>query len=217
VLRKLYQDVAAFRSFLAEAASATGLPEETVAAKVVGRWRDGTPLVLSPDRPDPRISGSKDRVNDFRYGADRDGARCPLGAHIRRTNPRDEFGCDGRLTRRHRIIRRGMPYGPPFSTETEHEDRGLMFLCFNADIARQFETIQARWCNDGNVFGLDTERDLLANQPRLGEERPNKMTIHGPSPALLVQPDRPFVVTRGGEYLFAPGIPALRAIAGADW
>ena len=87
------------------------LDEELVAAKLVGRWRDGSPLVLRPDGPDPALGNDKQRANDFRYGDDPLGLRCPRGAHVRRTNPRDALGWEGRLTARHRILRRGMPYG----------------------------------------------------------------------------------------------------------
>src|SRR5439155_18557927 len=113
VWRKLRQDVPRFRRFLAETAKATDRDEDWVAAKIVGRWRDGTPLVVSPERPQEQIAGDPERVNDFVYGGDPDGIGCPLGAHARRTNPRDALGFGDRLTRRHRIVRRGMPYGPP--------------------------------------------------------------------------------------------------------
>jgi deferrochelatase/peroxidase EfeB len=112
VWRKLGQDVGGFRAQLAEQARRLALDEELVAAKLVGRWRDGSPLVLRPDGPDPELGNDKRRVNDFRYGDDQRGLRCPRGAHVRRTNPRDTLGWEGRLTARHRILRRGMPYGP---------------------------------------------------------------------------------------------------------
>src|SRR6188472_4268467 len=113
VWRKLHQDVGGFRAQLADQARRLELDEELVAAKLVGRWRDGSPLALRPDGPDPALGNDKLRVNDFRYGDDQRGLRCPRGAHVRRTNPRDTLGWEGRLTARHRILRRGMPYGPP--------------------------------------------------------------------------------------------------------
>ena len=114
VWRKLYQDVALFRHVLREAAALYGGGDhEKLAAKVVGRWPNGTPLVVSPDAPIADFDAQgRPRANAFRYAAeDPDGRRCPLGAHIRRTNPRDALGFDGLLSFRHRIIRRGMPYG----------------------------------------------------------------------------------------------------------
>jgi Dyp-type peroxidase family len=214
VYRELRQDVARFRRGLREAAEASGLAEELVAAKVVGRWRDGTPLELSPERDagDLTDAALEDPPNDFRYlPHDRAGYTCPVGAHVRRTNPRDAFGFGGVLTARHRIIRRGMPYGDPLPAGAEDDvDRGLVFVCFNADIERQFETVQAQWCNDGDAFGLGDDRDYL-----LGDTGgTGKMTIpvRGSHPRFVdAQPE--IVLTRGAEYLFAPGLAALYRLA----
>jgi len=175
---------------------------------VVGRWRDSTPLVLSPDAPDPGSRGS----NDFRYAeVDADGRRCPLGAHIRRANPRDALDPQARLSFRHRMIRRGMPYGPPLPQEASEDDgqeRGLVFVCLVASIARQFESVQVQWLNDGNIFHLGRDKDFL-----MGDEAgTGKMTVQG-APPFFLAPQRSFVTTRGGEYLFVPGITALAAIA----
>ena len=214
VYRKLRQDVALFRRTLRDAAARGRHDEELLAAKVVGRWRNGTPLVRSPERPDPDFSRES---NDFRYlDRDADGRRCPLGAHIRRSNPRDALGWpglddSGLLSFRHRIIRRGTPYGPPLPagvTDDDGVDRGIVFVCFNASISRQFESVQLQWLNDGNGFHLGHDSDFLLGAP-LGS---GKMTIQG-DPPLFLGPQGPFVTTRGGEYLFAPGIAALRALA----
>lgn len=219
VWRKLHQDVALFRRTLRAAAERYhGGDEELLAAKVVGRWRDGSPLVTAPARPEPGFDPAAPGANDFRYGHDRDGLACPLGAHIRRANPRDALdpepgpgGGDGLLTFRHRIIRRGMPYGPPLPPgvlEDDRQERGLVFVCFNASISRQFESIQRQWLNDGNVFHVGHDSDFLLG----ANERLGKMTIQG-DPPFLLEPQEPFVVTRGGEYLFVPGITGLAAIA----
>jgi Dyp-type peroxidase family len=218
VYRKLRQDVALFRRVLRDAASRfTSGNEEMLAAKIVGRWRNGTPLVTSPDRADPRFSASAPGSNSFRYlDVDVDGRRCPLGAHIRRSNPRDALGWPGLddaglLSFRHRIIRRGVPYGPPLPgdvLEDDGVDRGLVFVCFNASISRQFESVQLQWLNDGNGFHLGYDSDFLLGSP-LGT---GKMTIQG-DPPFMLGPQGPFVTTRGGEYLFMPGIAALRALA----
>ena len=109
----MHMDVALFRRFMEEAGANYPGGPGLLAAKIVGRWPDGTPLSLSPDRPDPAVAGNPERVNDFRYADDPDGVRCPLGAHVRRTNPRDNDGMfGGKLSNRHRIMRRGRPYGP---------------------------------------------------------------------------------------------------------
>jgi Dyp-type peroxidase family len=218
VYRKLRQDVALFRRTLHDAAAR--FPhgdEELLAAKIVGRWRNGTPLVKSPDRPDPSFSAAAPDSNNFRYlDVDADGRRCPFGAHIRRSNPRDALGWPGLddaglLSFRHRIIRRGTPYGPPLPADAFDDDgidRGLVFACFNASISRQFESVQLQWLNDGNGFRLGHDSDFLLGSP-LGT---GKMTIQGDRPFML-SPQASFVTTRGGEYLFMPGIAALRALA----
>ena len=218
VYRKLRQDVALFRRVLRDAAARfVGGDEELLAAKVVGRWRNGTPLVTSPDRPDPRFSATAPGSNSFRYlDVDVDGRRCPLGAHIRRSNPRDGLGWPGLddaglLSFRHRIIRRGVPYGPPLPADVLDDDgvdRGLVFVCFNASISRQFESVQLQWLNDGNGFHLGHDSDFLLGSP-LGT---GKMTVQG-DPPFMLSPQGPFVTTRGGEYLFMPGLAALRALA----
>jgi Dyp-type peroxidase family len=211
VYRKFSMDVARFTNFLRDTAGALmDGDEELLAAKIMGRWRDGTPLVLSPDRPDPELAADPTRVDDFRYGSDLEGLACPLGAHIRRANPRDALGWHGALSLRQRMIRRGVSYGPPAEDPAVDDgiDRGLVFTCFVANIERQFETVQTGWINDGNVFGLGTDKDFLLG----GEDPDGKMTIQG-DPPRFISPQPAFVRVRGGEYLFQPGIAALRAIA----
>jgi Dyp-type peroxidase family len=213
VYRKLHMDVAAFRSFVAEAGSRYPGGPEKLAAKIVGRWPDGTPLSVSPDGPDADVAADPSRINDFSYAADPQGLRCPLGAHIRRAHPRDSLGFyDGRLTNRHRIVRRGRSFGPPLPEGALEDDgvgRGLVFVCFNANIWRQFETVQRLWVDDGDPFGLGTDKDFLVGCP---DGRSGKMTIPG-NPPFFLSPQPRFVTLRGGEYLFQPSIGALRWLA----
>ncbi|MGH2943848.1 MAG: Dyp-type peroxidase, partial [Solirubrobacteraceae bacterium] len=212
VWRKLRQDVALWRRTIrAAAARYHDGDERKLAAKVVGRWQDGTPIVSHPDAPDPAFDAAAPGANDFRYGEDLDGRRCPLGAHIRRSNPRDALGNGGKLSLRHRMIRRGMPYGPPLRAgelTDDGVDRGLVFVSFQASIFRQFEGVQTPWINDGDIFGLGADKDYLLGDPAGS----GKMTIQGSKPFFLA-PQETFVVTRGGEYLLVPGIAALQAIA----
>jgi Dyp-type peroxidase family len=214
VYRKLHQDVAAFRARLA--ASATLYPggEEQLAAKIVGRWRDGTPLALSPDRPDPAIAADETRNNAFDYRDDQAGLACPIGAHVRRANPRASLPFDGQLVNRHRLVRRGIPYGEPLApgAEDDGRDRGVIFMCLQASIARQFEFIQSQWLNGGNAFALGEDQDVM-----LGSQDatpPNKMTVPG-SPPFLHGPLSRVVSVKGGEYFFVPGINGLRFLAAA--
>jgi Dyp-type peroxidase family len=211
VVRKLEQDVAGFRRQLAEAAAALGLSEELVAAKLVGRWRDGTPLTQRPQGPDEDLATDKRVNNSFTFDTDPDGYNCPIGAHIRRANPRGSLGFGGELERRHRIIRRGLPYGPPLAADAPGDsgNRGLVFACYQADIERQFEFIQAQWLNDGNTFGLGADRDPLIGDPNGGS---GIMRFEGRPPSFVDALQRT-VTVRGGGYFLVPGISALSLLS----
>jgi len=206
VFRKLRQDVARFRRLLSDLAREDfNGDEELTAAKLVGRWRDGTPVMLG------RKPLAADELNDFNYAADPRGYVCPIGAHIRRANPRDSlFGGEIR-TRRHRLIRRGMPYGPPFDEGDPDAERGLLFVCFNASIARQFEVVNG-WLRDGAPFALGRDADVIT---RNGSGDSGKFTFQGSMP-VLSRTQEPLVWTRGGEYLFLPSLRGLRALASGD-
>ena len=137
--------------------------------------------------------------------------KCPVGAHIRRSNPRDALGFEGHLSFRHRMIRRGMPYGEPLpegAVTDDGADRGLVFVSFQASISRQFEGVQVQWLNAGNIFGLGHDKDFILGDPA----GTGKMTIQGRPPFFLT-PQEVFVRTRGGEYLFVPGMTGLAALA----
>jgi len=213
VYRKIHMHVARFRSYLRTAAD--GLPGGPghLAAKLVGRWQDGTPLIASPHGPDERIADDPARVNDFRYGDDPAGLACPLGAHIRRANPRDQDGFfDGKMSNRHRIIRRGRAYGPPLPDgvhEDDGKERGLVFKCYQANLERQFEVIQSRWVDDGDPFGVGADKDPLIGCP---VDDTAKMVIQGRPPIVLGGLPA-FTTVRGGEYLVRPGLRALRWLA----
>lgn len=220
VWRRLHQDVARFRQVVKAAAERyEDGDEEHLRAKIVGRWDDGSPLIDYPDAPatagaDGTFDQSTPEANDFtyRHSGDESGAKCPLGSHIRRSNPRDGLGWNGALSFRHRIIRRGMPYGPRLPegvTKDDGAERGLVFVSFQANLARQFEAIQVQWLNDGNVFGLGHDVDFIMGTHR---EEGGTMVIQGECPFYL-GPQDDFVTMRGGEYLFVPGIRALRAVA----
>ena len=128
---------------------------------------------------------------------------------------RDGLGFHGSLVNRHRIIRRGVPYGPALpegEMEPDGIERGVLFYAFNASFARQFEFIQSTWLNDGNALGLGTDRDPVAGSwPET--EGPDKMIVPG-GPPRFVAPLPSLVTTKGGEYLWMPGLAALRAICG---
>lgn len=221
VFRKLQQNVATFRSWASEEGTKYPGGVEHFKAKLVGRWPDGTPVELSPEKPDPAIATDPSRNLDFRYGDDPLGKRCPLGSHIRRANPRDATGFGGLLSNRHRIIRRGVMYGdwlPDHVTAKEADDgsRGILFIAFNASIERQFEFVQQQWMNFGNDFLLGNDRDPLVGN-RNGQD--NKLVIQGDGNgrAPWLSTSLPtFVVTKGGDYFFMPSLAGLRFLALAE-
>jgi Dyp-type peroxidase family len=210
--RKLHQRVAAFRRYLRECA-ANGAEEELLAAKLVGRWPSGAPLALAPDKDEPELGADPERNNAFMYGDDPRGLKCPVGAHARRMNARDSI-ITGQV-RLHRMIRRGTNYGPslpPGVLEDDGADRGLMFAFVGTHLARQFEFVQSQWVNDGKFIGAPAEKDpLVGVHDDDGQftipQRPIRRRLRGiPS----------FVVNRGGEYCFLPGLGALRWLADLD-
>jgi Dyp-type peroxidase family len=208
VYRKLSQDVAAFRRLLAEQGRHyPGGPAE-LAAKMVGRTPDGRPLAPANGQ---RAAGVDDPRHPFTYADDLDGRQCPIGAHIRRVNPRDGVEARDRMVHRHRMLRRGIPYGPPLPEgvlDDDGQQRGLLFVCLCASISRQFEFVQGAWVNDGNGLGLGNDQDpLLSNS-----SRGTTLTIPGHRPHFL-SPIPALVTVRGGEYFFLPGRRALAHLA----
>jgi deferrochelatase/peroxidase EfeB len=182
--------------------------QELVAAKLMGRWRSGAPLVLAPEKDDPALGADPRRNNDFNYKQqDPHGYAVPLGAHIRRMNPRDT----GANMNRRRMIRRGATYGPPLpeGAPDDGADRGVAAFVICASLIRQFEFAQNVWINDKNFHELGNERDpIIGNQDGTLEfkipKRPIRKKITG-LPA--------FTTVRGGAYFFLPGLKALRYLA----
>jgi Dyp-type peroxidase family len=215
-MRKLHQDVAAFRRYLKTQATSAA-EEELLAAKVVGRWRSGAPLALAPERDNPELAADVSRRNDFLYyDDDPKGLKCPLGSHVRRMNPRDQFKDEIIQVNRHRVFRRGQAYGtvlPEGVVEDDGAERGLVFLFVGADLRRQFEFIQREWVNQGTFIGAPAERDpLIGPNDGMGvftiPKQPIRRRLQG-----LPQ----FVTVRGGEYFFIPGLRALRWLADGEF
>jgi len=204
---RLEEHVGAFRDFLRQHGE-TAEERELVAAKLMGRWRSGAPLVLSPDGDDPELGADRQRTNNFDYGTmDPYGYACPLGSHIRRMNPRDT---DENIERR-RMIRRGGTYGPPLAEDAPEDgaERGVAAFVGCASLARQFEFTMNVWANDPEFKELGNERDpFFGTQDGTYDftipRRPIRKKIKG-LPA--------FTTVRGGAYFFLPGIKALRFLA----
>ena len=138
-------------------------------------------LALTPSGDDPALGADPQRNNDFLYGDDPRGLKCPLGAHARRANPRDAFDDDGSVdVRLHRMIRRGTSYGPMLPEgvlEDDGVDRGIIFVFAGAHLGRQFEFVKTQWLNDGIFIGAPTEKDpLVGTERRVGH-------VHHPAPS----------------------------------
>ncbi len=248
VIRQLQQDVRAFWQFVHEQAGGDAAAAEKLAAAMVGRTRDGDPLVPTQEQPIPGIDPEQVRQNQFTFDRDALGARCPFGAHIHRANPRNAdfpgrpasvlkkliamlgFGPRGfrddlmSSVRFHRILRRGREYGSellPADALTpappNEPERGLHFICLNANIARQFEFLQNAWFASTKFSGLTEESDpLLGNREAIpGCPVTSNFTLpqeDGLRRRLTGLPR--FVTVRGGAYFFLPSLRALRYIAG---
>ncbi len=212
VFRKLHTKVAAYRRYL-RANAASRAEEALLGAKMVGRWQSGAPLALSPDRDDPELGADSRRNNDFHFADDRRGFKCPAGAHARRANPRDALDVEGSVNvRLHRMIRRGTSYGPALPEEVLEDDgadRGIIFVFAGAHLKRQFEFVKTQWLNDGIFIGAPTEKDPLVG-PNGGS---GSFTIPTKPIRRRLRQMPPFVVTRGGEYCFAPGLRAMSWLA----
>jgi deferrochelatase/peroxidase EfeB len=204
------EHVGRFRDFLRQN-GATPEEQELVAAKLMGRWRSGAPLVLAPEKDDPELGGDFQRNNDFNYGKmDPYGYGCPLGAHARRMNPRDTAA----NMQRRKMIRRGGTYGPALPEDAPEDgiERGIAAFIGCASLVRQFEFAMNVWANDPNFHELGNERDpIFGTQDGTYDltipKRPIRRKIKG-LPA--------FTTIRGGAYFFLPGIRALRYLAGLE-
>ena len=220
---------------------------ETLLAKMSGRWPSGIPLEIAPSYAEAlalqktwgdipaielkgpartaletqRLNAYNRLITDFRYNGDIDGARCPVSAHIRRTNPRDALDpllttqgapAGTSLTNRRRILRRGAPYGSSTTRDNEGE-HGVIFMALCASLFNQFEFVQQQWVHYGASFNVGNDTD-----PLVGLRRPGaKFVIAGDTArqsAPFICANMPqFVETRGGEYFFLPSLTALRDIA----
>jgi deferrochelatase/peroxidase EfeB len=201
---RLEEHVGAFREFLRKHGE-TQEEQELVAAKLMGRWRSGAPLVLAPKHDDPSLGVDPQRTNDFNYREmDPHGFACPVGAHIRRMNPRDT----AINMQRRKMIRRGGTYGPvlPENAPDDGVERGIAAFVGCASLVRQFEFAMNVWVNDPNFHELGNERDPIMGThdgsfDMTIPKRPIRKKIKG-LPA--------FTTIRGGAYFFLPGIKGLR-------
>jgi Dyp-type peroxidase family len=238
VYRKLQQDVGGFWQFMQrEAVRTTGRVDAArmiwLASRMMGRWPSGAPLVMAAERDEPRL---RDR-NDFLYDNDVDGFACPLGAHVRRTNPRAVLKPYGiaeslSMSEAHRLLRRGRVFGPPLFDAAALQDaedstaakalidladdgvaRGIHFFCVNASIKSQFEFVQQTWCNNPRFGGLTVNKDPITGDNARSGEPVSHMEIPCRPCAHRTAALPRFVTVKGGAYLFMPSITALRFLS----
>jgi deferrochelatase/peroxidase EfeB len=217
--------------------AAPDLVEQWVEAKLVGRWRDGSSLVRHPHRPGSHRAAPNDPPapdNDFLFGVeDPNGLRCPFGAHIRRANPRESFvpvspdpaldflarqaganpysslsptaQLELSVTNRHRILRVGRRYDP----QDKLTKPGLIFMCLNVDIERQFEFVQKTWLYGPSFQGLEAEVDPVTGHQSEGDV----FTIPTPDGPLRLKGLKDFVAVKGSGYFFLPGRKAIQFLS----
>jgi Dyp-type peroxidase family len=226
VFRRLEQRVPEFRRFVAEQAAWLGMNPQLLAARMVGRWKSGAPLERAPLRDNPGMGSDDKRNNDFDFAEDRFQRKCPYAAHIRKVNPRDDTGSKAEV-QRHRIIRAGIPFGPevkPSETITRHS-RGLMFVCYQTSIERQFEYIQKNYANNPH-FVSGKERPggggvvtpgfdpIIGQAPGSGPREMDEPYPNYPAgnPRTTLAMPHQFVVLTAAAYFFMPSITALRTV-----
>ncbi|KAI8946060.1 Dyp-type peroxidase [Xylaria longipes] len=215
--RYLEQLVPEFDAFLEASASKMGLPQTTGAellgARLVGRWKSGVPIVLAPKEDNPTATIS----NDFNFNS-QDQVNCPFAAHIRKSNPRSDV--DDGVKEIHRIIRRGIPFGPEVSPNeisdkktAKDSERGLLFACYQSNLRNGFQFIQAAWANNPEfpfmkpiTPGIDpiigvAQHGMIRQMVGANPKKPDETLIL----------DQKWVIPRGGEYFFSPSLSALKS------
>ena len=240
VFRRLRQRVPEFHSAIKAASQKIGAGFEAadpdlLASQMVGRWRSGASIINAPTADDLSTAVGTQGVNDFEFGNDRRGLTCPWAAHIRKAYPRDDVrgnvepdkdavNAAEAFTQTHRMLRRGIAFGPELTEEEAlsgqskaGHDRGLLFMCYVTSLENQFEFVQQQW-----VDTADFSQPGSGIDPIIGSTKIKPHPFLGAAP-ITRDPDRKpslsfpaFVEMQGGEYFFAPSIPALRGLNAKD-
>jgi deferrochelatase/peroxidase EfeB len=225
VFKMIRTDVVGFENFLQS--HKDRIDPELLAAKLCGRWRNGVPLMLSPETDKPPSGIAPERLNDFEYvnadgSGDPKGLRCPVGAHMRRINPRGQpvigQGRPGGSNNTHRLIRRGMPYGPIYDPSKPYDgiERGLLGYFINSSIENQYEFVLSQWVNDAEFAG-SVRLPPKSKDPIIGTQNPDESVFVIPqtngAPAIKVTGFSSFTTTKAAAYCFLPSIAAMQLIA----
>jgi deferrochelatase/peroxidase EfeB len=225
VFKMIETDVVGFENFLQS--NKDKIDPELLAAKMCGRWRNGVPLALSPDTDTPTGGLTIEQLNDFEYvnadgSGDPRGMRCPVGAHMRRINPRGQpvtgQGVPGGSNNTHRLIRRGLPYGPTYDPKQPYDGiaRGLLGYFINSNIENQYEFVLGHWVNDSEFAGA-VRLNPKSKDPMIGTQNPADSIFVIPqangAPPIKVTGLATFVKTKAAAYCFLPSITAIKFIA----
>jgi Dyp-type peroxidase family len=241
VFRRLRQNVPAFQRFLSRAADVLrqipgfeGTDEAWVGARLMGRWPSGAPVMRSPHADDPALGADDSASSHFFFAqempaltlpgdppvtipgcpADPAGFLCPHAGHIRKVNPRD-ISTDSGSSLNRRLLRRGVPYGPPHNPSDPASvdiDRGLLFLAYTASIEETFELLQQTWCND-TLQPRPGGHDPIIGQNPVDPARRRTFTLSlRPGVSAEIPVEGEWVIPTGGAYLFAPSISALTSV-----
>jgi deferrochelatase/peroxidase EfeB len=224
VFKMIETDVVGFENFLQS--NKDKIDPELLAAKMCGRWRNGVPLALSPDSDSPAGGMSPDALNNFEYvnadgSGDPRGLRCPVGAHIRRVNPRGQpvtgQGQPGGSNNAHRLIRRGMPYGPAYDPTQPYDGiaRGLLGYFINSNIENQYEFVLSQWVNDSEFAGA-VRLPPKSKDPLIGTQDPSESIFAVPQAngaPIQITGLSSFISTKAAAYCFLPSVTAINFIA----
>ena len=219
-------DVAGFEHFLQS--NKHKIDPELLAAKICGRWRNGVPLALSPETDSPPGGISPEQLNNYGYvnadgSGDPKGLRCPVGAHMRRINPRGQpvagQGEPGGSNNTHRLIRRGMPYGPAYDPAQPYDgiERGLLGYFINSSIENQYEFVMGHWVNDSEFAGA-VRLHPKSKDPMIGTQDPAESIfvipqVNGATP-IKITGFTSFITTKAAAYCFLPSVTAIKFISG---
>jgi deferrochelatase/peroxidase EfeB len=225
VFKMIETDVVGFENFLQS--NKDKIDPELLAAKLCGRWRNGIPLALSPDTDSPPGGIPPEQLNNYEYvnadgSGDPKGMRCPVGAHMRRINPRGQpvtgQGQPGGSNNTHRLIRRGLPYGPVYDPTQPYDgiERGLLGYFINSSIENQYEFVLGHWVNDSEFAGA-VRLHPKSKDPMIGTQNPAESIFVIPQtngvPPIKVTGFSSFTTTKAAAYCFLPSITALKFIS----
>ncbi|GFF58444.1 dye-decolorizing peroxidase msp1 [Aspergillus udagawae] len=216
VFRKLKQLVPEYNKWLDDTAPEHHLTSDQLSARLMGRWKSGAPVFLTPWEDDPSLAD----CNNFDFQPGNNQEKCPFAAHIRKCRPRGDVKDQNTFS----ILRRGIPYGDEVTKEEHDEqttknERGMLFLCYQSNIANGFRRVQEQWCNKNTFPPL---KRGITGPPGPGAD-PICGQPNGPDPFVMGLCDgqndnihvdlKCCVIPKGGEYFFSPSIKALTNIA----